>query len=828
MNNPLYTRLDGLDRNAPYIWRLAITAAEFQALAADIRSQDKSALLSGEWALRTVVYLAEWYKRSYDGGASQPVIELTSSELETLWVNSGLNQSANLYTQENGSRSWRYSLYVLGGLAVPFELGKKDTRYLKELCKLYHGESDRLDNLDEADRAAAFRQSISKRGSLYEYLRSILNGEIPFASEDLKNPNSDVNRFLLRIRNANDEVLRSKFRVEWRVHFSPDSPWMTRSLMLHLKPEEAGGGLQQYLRFDRVLLWGIAHPEKKKRLRICLRFLQDKKVVVPANPQKPIITYSNTGCHETGFLAWGIQKFAVVPQIPAEPFNALEIIVAEDDGTEHVAENIPVCEWMQLFRVSSYEDEWSSSQQFQQHESVLLCPNVCKILDVAENEVIYHPVFREQPGRESQSYYWRYIHEFVRFTDSAGHEHTLFNRQGYDQITAKLHSDVLRYSSAGTVKYLEWDDDLNDDAESQVPLLFHKKDLVIRHFKTRNDPEDTQCEVETSPEKLEFKLNGNYVEWTGDNGPQPGFLKLRVTVKGRESLYSAYYLPIKIKRDFLHCRILVGDKVYQDNIPMDGKPLAPTITFEEGCAEAKVCVEVWRPVLHKELIRNGVVAQYVKASGKAVLPYLLKDDVKIQDFNRDGFREYDCRNLSSIYSLPDFTPDGNAHLAALQDSRTVPATFLDLYAPEWLEICLSVPLDKKAEKAEFYHWNYFKDENPQPTKIAPRCPENEIIFCGMKDASALTVYPYVQGDSNPWEYQEDKISAVRCFEIAAEYRLYFFAMLPLRELTDYVNGLYQPLLKQHNGQLSQEDRSELKRFAEEFGLTWNDYEITLE
>ena len=87
-------------------------------------------------------------------------------------------------------------------------------------------------------------------------MKEILNGELPFNADDMKDETSDVNRFVATIKAANDEILRQKFRLEWAVTFSTDYTNMTRRLNIWLKPEEVGGGLHQYLRYDRVHLWG--------------------------------------------------------------------------------------------------------------------------------------------------------------------------------------------------------------------------------------------------------------------------------------------------------------------------------------------------------------------------------------------------------------------------------------------------------------------------------------------------------------------------------------------------------------------------------------------
>ncbi len=167
-------------------------------------------LAKPENAMTTIVYMAEWYKRKYQSGNRNQLIE--NLDLETLWNNSGISKKRYLYQDDSGQKRWLYSIYVLGGLAIQHELNRHDKlKFLKGLCRIYHGENYTLENLDEASRAAAFRESIKRQHSLYEYMKEILNGEMPFHEDDLKDATSDVNRFVATIKAANDEILKIKF-----------------------------------------------------------------------------------------------------------------------------------------------------------------------------------------------------------------------------------------------------------------------------------------------------------------------------------------------------------------------------------------------------------------------------------------------------------------------------------------------------------------------------------------------------------------------------------------------------------------------------------------
>ena len=112
-------------------------------LKAVVSADGVNALSKAGNAIATIIYMAEWYKRRKD---------------------------------ESGNKRWLYSIYVLGGLAIQHELHRNDNmRFLKGLCRIYHGENYTLENLDDAARAVAFRESIKRQQSLYEYMKEILN-----------------------------------------------------------------------------------------------------------------------------------------------------------------------------------------------------------------------------------------------------------------------------------------------------------------------------------------------------------------------------------------------------------------------------------------------------------------------------------------------------------------------------------------------------------------------------------------------------------------------------------------------------------------------------
>lgn len=853
LSSSLRDKISSLDIREPYVWRLKLSEADFKkleaCLSAFIADKGKIALTTRDNAIYGVVYLAEWYKRKYQSGNKCDVMD--GVDIEQLFRNSGISIKQYLYRDESGNKRWLYSIYVLGGLAIQHELSRNDNmKFLKGLCRIYHGENYTLENLDEASRAVAFRESIKRKHSLYEYMRQILNGEMPFNEKDILDAGSDVNRFIASLKAANDEILKVKFRFEWQVTFSPQYTCMTRRLNIWLKPEEVGGELHQYLRYDRVHLWGVANPEKQHKLFIYIRFKRNDEVVEPSTLAKPLITYLNTGQADTGFVAFGIEKCAQCKHVPASKFDTIEIIVKDEEGKEYVAQTEAAREYLQLWRNVSYGDTWTSSQNAQK-ETALLFSNRCALKDESIVDDVYRKSFIDQKFGKSESWNWFYIYDSVTFTDEKGKEICLYNRIGYDQITTRLYQDTIHYVNGGKVKhyYIEDPDESANYDIDELPLIFGWDDVIIRHFATKDDILNAKPEEDSVAELVEFKQpNGRYQEWTIMTEPPYGEVQLRVTVKGQTFPFTVMYLPRldeanPIRRDFdttciRYRKTNKTEANIQDFIPEDNKVLFPTIPVRYGEGEDFCEIDVYRPTLIKEVLLDGEIIDYKHGDEKVNLPYIFKNRVKVNDFSKSGYQAYDCHNLCSIYSQAyiDIAHNPSIGMAALNAwrlDRKFAGKLLDSMAPE----CLIVNFGNSQENTiweghEALFWNY--DKNSMPEVVNPSKGSDGydvgIIFQNLSKNKDLVCNLGEDLDNDPWAWDDIEESPLLCFEVANKAGNYFFLMKPLRDLpkAEIISAIYEPLLVARAGELTDNDKAGLIRLGEELGFDWQEHNINIE
>lgn len=629
---------------------------------------------------------------------------------------------------------------------------------------------------------------------------------------------------------------------------------MTRRLNLWLKPEEVGGGLHQYLRYDRVHLWGVPTPEKQLHLFIYIRFKRGDEVIEPSTMENPIITYLNHSVND--FVAFGVEKGVQIKNIPTSRFDKIEIVVKDDDGNEYLAQTQNTTEYIQLWRQGDYGEVWSSTQNTQK-ETALLFSNRCKLKDETITEDVYRKRFRDQKFGTTETWNWIYIYDCVSFLDEKGKEINLYNRIGYDQVTTRLYTDTIRYVGGGKVKHYYIDyPDISDEYEvDELPLIFGWEDVIVRHFATKDDILHAQPEEETEAEMIEFKQeNGKYAEWTKMDEPPYGEVTLRVTVKGKPLLFTVVYLPrleneSPIKRDFestlIRYKNVDGTEAeLQDEIPMDGNPLSPTLPVRYGEGERYYEVDVYRPTLLKEVMLDGKIIEYLNDEEKLNLPYIFKDRVQLNDFSEKGYQAYECSNLCNIYSQDFINISGNpsvgeAALNAWRNDNHYVGKLLDTMAPESLVVCFGNDQEQSSWKDEqALYWNYDEKTEPEPINTDEDADSKStgVIFQDISTTENLQCNLGMDIDNDPWAWEDIDESVteslLKCFEVANHYGTYFFLMKPLRDMDmdkdKIVSEIYEPLLEKRNGTLTPEDKQGLLRFAEESGFDWQEFNIHID
>lgn len=847
MTDQLKQRLLSINKLKPFVWKLRLTKNEYDQLKNFVENYNHQAIDS-EYATLAIIYIAEWYKREYDGNVSNPLENLSA---EYLWEISGLDASTYVYKAKKTSR-WLESIFMLGGLPMNFILNRNDTKLLKALCILYKDDNATLEDKKDIikdigkEKAIAFQESIHQYHSLYQFLKTLLLGDASdlYAQEDLAEKTSPANRFVEAVKSAYVEVMREKFRHEWIVDYNPSSPYMHRMLRLWLKPEELGG-LHQYLRFERARSWKIPKLMQQRVLRVSLQFKKGDKVVGNDDTRRTIMTFENTGQDDTGFEATGSVPWAMLKAIPAEPFDRINVIITDDNGQSHEVQHFDCKkDYLQLWAMQGEVNRWTTIRA-NQSETAVIYTNYYKVVEGEEHT---SKPFYDKTNGLTESWNFAIIEDNIQLRHGNDAPITLWNRQGYIQFSPKLYNNVIRYKS-GKVRYMYNEDpDIYSEPETEewYPVVFQRSDIKAYHFATRDMNDQPDAEV---IEKIEFKPfsahnTEGYQEWTNDNPPRYGRLKLRLTIKDERKIYPILYLPSMLEhecdepiiRDFENNVLQYVDETnniaqVKIDVPMDKKPLGITKPLRVwGNENEYVELDAFLPTLIKEVLLDGQITKYIRDGEIFVLPYLLRNRVTIHDYNRDGYSEYECFNVGVLNEIGSINRwENGAQLITKDETQK---------KPEYIHLAYGNP-ENTGDVRKMIYWDYSIENPPVEVDIPYNSmAEYSILFQDMRQINDnLDCIP--PETSNEWssedwnsewdmdgiianENNEPDATLLRCYDIATEYKTYYFIFNPLfnMSLEEFINDICLPLRKRHNNTLTEEDMQNLMRCATECGLDW--------
>lgn len=849
----------------PYVWELRLSLDEFYELESAINNSIASHsglhnhLLTEDFALIVVIYLAEWYKRFYKGSDTMDenkVLALNTDELKQLYELAQIDKNTFVYNASKNpdktSYRWQESLQVLGGLAVQAELKRdqNDDKLLSQLCKIFHGEEINLDDLKDRNRAVAFQESIARQHSLYDYLKCILEKDerghrnLPFASSDITDEDTCIPELIRRIEVADKKAKKHKFDFEWIISYTASRNTMVRHLKVKLKPEVIGGGKKQYIGYDRLRQpeWGIETPENVGRLSFYLRFKNGGHYVQKeSKDDEPLFKYHNTNSEKTGFVCVNNEDENTYTNVPVARFDKVEIVMKYND-TYRIVQELKVEDYIQLYALPKNTNKFSDRRN-SQATTVVLFSSYYRLADEYQNITVAYAHYRN--GEEcSEDYCWCPINDKVVLVDSEGKEVSppFFNRNGLYQVVTKKYLQTIKYLDNVYVlyKYIDTDYDEEEIQEDNLPVLFGRSGLEVRHYPSSQSKDS----VLVADFDLEWLNGSRYVDWNKEE-PQQGELRLRVTVKGIVFKTRVYYVPFSpanskqppIWRDFENMRIctaLNGVQDIQDNFKKLFDEKEPdTRQLEIGDEKAKIFVEVYRPIILRELSQKKTgeeeshVISYHQKGEDVEIPLINCEQFSVRDFSENGVKVYQVKRQNSVYyNFPTINQIGlhrSNYLSVYSAHMLTPDIPLD-----YLKIYICKAQD---HPINLYAWNY--RDNPHPVGSLNEMQENGIVFQSLKDDDSPRHYScptIIKNDDDEWgdddwddDTQSEEVNSLNCFEIVAEHKTYFFLFNPLIEIIaegKQVSEIFLPLLKKRNFQFNDTDIDNLYRFAIHFHFDW--------
>lgn len=808
--------LSDFNPKEPFVWKMRLPYSHFLELERLVANSGEETFAC---PVAAFVYLAEWYKWRYTGqGHGSIALRHTSERLRQLYIDAGVDiERYVVVNPETGRHSWLYSIFVLGGLPIHQEVNRnKASRFLRSICRMYHGGAGEItDEIADAGRAEAFRKALQPEGSLRGFVKELIDGGLPFASEDEKNPELPIQQFRQMMIDANNRVRSDKFDIRHIMVTPPDSDRMSRRIELHLLPEISGTGLAQYLMYDRVLLWKFTNPREIEWIEIFVRFMRGDRCL---EETKGLATFTNTGLETRGFVGWNLGDAITVRDIPVRDFDRIELWARDNSGRENIIQKREEENVMQLYHTDNY-CEWSSFTNSQRTTAVIWsepwhikeCPAGLDSLRRFVNR-----------SREIGDKVWHFslIPDELTLLDANDNPTTFYNHQGYDRLVGRGHYDTIAYNERGEVCFVETDED-GDEEETFLPLIFSKDDLQI--IRRSNDENEEDTEIAT--EIFEWKSGGRFVEWTDDDEPLPGRIRVRCQVRGRQLVRDFVYLGGDVSRNLSRHIVKYPGGEQVDEIREDEKPLTPTIRVEVKLTNGICCLDVWRPINCKE-INIGDHNWFRESVDNLSVPAIVCRQIWVGMFGQYGYRRYLCRPLTKIFSILS----GNDKVARLSDGIPIAANQLDPSAPNDLNVILARKYNPQSDNAEWIFWNYVGDCE-KATEYKSEIAVNSILFPDRRSINnPIQIYSPIFGSYNAFKYKpiSKKIKLLECFEKGAEYGEYYFAFIPLRNITPEIfqSEIVDKLKEKYGSPLPMNQIVELQRAIMELNLNHpEDYEI---
>lgn len=793
-------------------------------------------------ALKIIVYMAEWYKRRYTNSSKQgyqAAFGDKAPDLALAWKTLGIDKKY-LNTGEFDQKLYTYSTFILGGLAIKFELQKNERPFLKALCRIYNNEDESFEHVADSSHSIAFKKSIANKHCLYDFLDAIItarenNDMLPFSIEDVNDENSQIKKLVELIKNINDEIRKSKFRFEWIIKNPSEDNIIVRNLRVWLNPEEKGK-LHHLLKTDRLKLWGFTKPEEMRYIEIGMRFLQDRHVIrtIPE-----VMYYRNTGNPEVGFIA-ECPAYAVCNDIPTCKFNRIQIISWENGAEldKPILEEYVDFETMQVYKKDENDYTWTSRVNTQKETAVLFSENWNLSDNSAYKEYEVKKYYNSKCG-EGDNCRWSFVPTSITLRNE-DEVNTFYNRQGTIHLIPNLQASTIHYNAEGKVSVYHYENE--ELVEGHHFLIHERKDISA--IKTEYNEEDQSTNIESlTVESYEYKdpTSGRYITWSDDESPHPGYNKLRLTINGQQHMIEVFYAPDLIIRNLEKNTISYfnygkngkvaqsySDKENIEEAKFNKIKLEPTVTLNVssntiGNHISYAKISIYRPVKLKEVSYFGKPYMYDN-NGRLSIPYVLRYGIEINVFGECGHKRHLGKDSENLYI--ELARRNMRHGGQYQGINDI--EFEDSGLPDDVAYIIRKSFTNNS-RLKYLYWNFKEGTTPQPIKEAgnfemesrsvifqEQCKISEKIGCEFKEQAAN---PFARNNST-------SESVINIFLTAVKFHQYFFYFSPLREFVngmsngskDFWKEIYEPLINLRNYNLSGKDKAELLRFTDEFLL----------
>lgn len=822
-------------KTAKYFWQWRVCSEDYvdlRKLLVDVDFSTQTREKIRRCARELSLYIAEWYKREYQGRESNDCLgELNISSNaynECIWENSGFAERGiePFRTEETGRTEWIYSIRLLGGF--PIKYTEKTVKFDALFCEIWAEgrETGALSDEQIEELSSAFDGSQVVKNSLisgslkeyYAYLRQ--HEEMPIAETDKALP--PFNTFIKNLQEGREKYYQYYIKKHWLFYSDPRDNKMESELHVTFGRKEDNS----YIPSECLKAWKIPNPEmieqfwievsaddsKSKKVRFVKSGPGNFPYVGEENSLSLDLNYSETSCVNISLITTAGDRFLICTPFPQEKS-------------------------VQVYKTST-PFQWSTKKKSLAATAVIYDPSYLNAVDLTMP--IRTKIFEEN-GRE---WNWVVLSEELQLADEQKNVYSYVPYNNTLELSFRLLPDTLRYVNFRDIKvYMRGKD---EDEIVYMPFLWDGG-LSVSYTPFNSDK---SSKVRPSEYEIFYRRYGDseFLPFTSKDKPKAGVIQIKVRYKEITASKLVYYVP----SDFPINRLLDNNTItishhfhgvyvpnddtneayvnfeadsdgvyrYTDSLKNGYARYKDTIPFIIGDLNGE-CAEfnVYRAVKSSELYIKGETEPILTYEGDrlVIIPQLLRYNFSVREINESGVKHTTCSNLNE---------DSRIHYYLFNDRNSSNAT-------ERYEI----QLETTPEQYRFYFWSTKKSENP--VQVPQRFDEYRkvlILDLGMLEANENgIVFQSIKGNLRPRHYfkpiRGDKfihghrMDEVKCFDIASEHGLPYQTFDCLTKLftDDIQHNLKIFLMKVINSRewhLSYEDCSSLHRFAEEFGFDW--------
>jgi hypothetical protein len=212
-----------------------------------------------------------------------------------------------------------------------------------------------------------------------------------------------------------------------------------------------------------------------------------------------------------------------------------------------------------------------------------------------------------------------------------------------------------------------------------------------------------------------------------------------------------------------------------------------------------------------------------KLCSSVSIPYIIKNHVEVNVYNKEGYQKYSYKNFRNIYHEVRHGEyiEGGKFTNAIDNKEFKDENRFPNFITVFVRNSLKIESSKR-----YLYWDFQKGTHPQQVKDLKSfdLPEGSVLFEDQRILTPQMGCECIEKEEDPFEIGNVEKSYLKIFLTAIKYNQYFFNFEPLRgfsrEISNdvclFFNEILYPIYKREG--LSEKNKEAMLRFSEEFDL----------